>query len=437
VIIQSASPTPTPTPALWQRAISVLGKELPNVPSGHASNTTYTVIALLIVLVSTLIIIWKKKQQFDLKPFQPKKDISSEKPETLGRYFLLVLTNHTSAYLITVALPLFLSLFFEKAIFALFALWGFLITTLGAFYAHRADFSSNKALEASNRAYDEAVRTRNAVVHFADSLEMFSSKVRSELKYHETKGDKLSIKFLTVNPAFGHVGMGPTYQRLEEDELFHDFLFNIVNSNNDWNIEMLTHTGEQAREWLTNILSATDQNQANVQAKVDRLYSEQASFIEALADRMAPIKRKIKFWNPLKLPNIAELHHDEEDAKRVRIPFQFFMIKPYRDFSIGQRPESGAVVREEPKALKVFFLFSGDFLYDFVFKILPPEDRESVNMKKLSALTKGYYTDDEELVEIFDNIFTSFSKNMPELMEKHAHTFYPPIAGTVTKVQTS
>jgi preprotein translocase subunit SecG len=387
---------------------------------------TSILIAMIVVIITVIFIHRRRKSKFgySFSDFRKKELDHIDEPETILQYLEIVLSKHWLAYILLVFLPIISSLILQKTTFALLALWGFLITTLSAFYAHRADCSSYKAKSAADRALKEAINTRNAVIHFADSLDMFVSKVRQELLDHKAKKDSISIKFLTVNPAFGHVGLENNSQSQNSDQPFHDFLFEVVNYSN-WNIEMLTHNGLQAKDWLCNIVSATDASASDIDTKINELYATQKLYIEKLANDLAASKRLIKFWNPSKLPNINNLYSSQEDIDRIKIPFQFFIIKsPIDPFKKnGEDADKKITIKSEP--LKVFFLFSGDFLYDFVFKILPDKDREGMNMKKLSALTKGYYSDDKELVKIFDDIFSVFSKNMPELKQWKADEFYP------------
>src|ERR1043165_734226 len=350
------------------------------------------------------------------------------------KYLLHIVGTHFIVFMFVggVLLVLFTSLHIDVAALSVLEIFFALI---GAYYASLADRSAKQAHEVSQLSYEEAKRTRNAVVHVADSLDMFASKINLELREHKAKGDCISIKFLTVNPAFGHVGMGPEYQRTATDRPFHEFLFDIVHDTTQWNIEILTHDCVRAKDWLHNILSATDMGPKAIQEKVNSLYEEQRLFVEKLADGIEASRIRVRFWEPFKLLNGLDLPKSEEeirkvkeDMERVKIPFQFFMIKPFEPFKKNGLQMTEKSLPSDPKLLKVFFLFSGDFLYDFVFKILPDEDRVGMNMKKLSSLTKGYYTDDKDLVEIFDNIFESFFSKMPELQPRYSEEFFPQVS---------
>jgi hypothetical protein len=70
---------------------------------------------------------------------------------------------------------------------------------------------------------------------------------------------------------------------------------------------------------------------------------------------------------------------------------------------------ASASSRAAPKK-RVFFLFSGDFLYEFVFKRITPSQWPP--MDKLSQLTKGYYSEDADIVAFFDSAFETFWRTM-------------------------
>ncbi|MFH1049653.1 MAG: hypothetical protein V1779_01840 [bacterium] len=111
------------------------------------------------------------------------------------------------------------------------------------------------------------------------------------------------------------------------------------------------------------------------------------------------------------------------DGQYLAISSLDYKTKIYRiaDFSIYKIFSPGRTFRSlDISNYKLFFLFSGDFLYDFVFKFI--EDK--ISLKKLLDLTKGYYSEDNHILNIFSNLFWNFSKNMPKLEEANLNTYY-------------
>ena len=377
-------------------------------------DATENIPMILGIIIFTIIILSVAKLKFI------KHKHIEYKPQTTFNYICSTFINHYLEYIAFFGLPLFLGTVLKIDILNLWAIWGFLLTTLSAFYAARADYSSNKAMV-------EAKRTYNTVVQFADSLEMFIDKVIYELLEYVKHEDKISIKFLTVIPVFGTVGLEEIYTERKKYEAtfkeFHQHLCQLVQEQlakrRPWNIEILTHQEKQTKEWLTNIYSTTIKNTSELNKKVDNKYKEQKEFVKYYAKELTPSCRRMRFWEPSLLPNIENL-----EDKNPKIPFQFLLIKKFVSFekedSINRNIDDFNE-RLSQGLLKMFFLFSGDFLYDFVFKIL----QGKLNMTKLQQLTKGYYTDDQELLKIFNNIFWNFSKNMPELNENNYSTFFP------------
>jgi hypothetical protein len=403
-------PTPSPSPYLADRGTR-WAENYANAVANFLSANRWTWIVLVVLLAIAIFFILKDPDLFRIRT----------QPKTSLHYLWETIKRHFVEYLIIGGVFTIGSMLGISSLAAV-ALWGFLITTLGAFYAARADYSSNQALI-------EAKGTYNAVVQFADSLEMFNDKVRHELSEYAKREEHISIKFLTVIPAFGGVGLEGTYSNKRQYdpgyESFPEFVCNLVqrqlSSNRKWNIEILTHDSIQAKEWLTNIYDATKTSNADRDRKVAEKYQEQRNFVEKFADKIIISNyRRMRFWKASKLPNYDKVQRDNESLK---IPFQFLLVKRFLDLEKEDEIDRSVsvLVESDKQLLGLFFLFSGDFLYDYVFKIL----QETVPMTELQQLTKGYYTQDIKLLKIFSNIFWNFSKNMDCLGDDDWQQFYP------------
>jgi len=355
-----------------------------------------------------------------------KHAIITNDPSSIFHYLLDTVRKHWIAYLVFSLLPLLLGVVFKINVLNIFGILGFLLTSLSAFYATKAE-------RASTRAFDEARRTYNTVVEFADSLEMFNDNVRYRLEELTKRNERISLKFLTVIPAFGAVGLEDVYlKRRLTDPLYLDFprflcmlVQSQVSREKFWNIEILTHNHTHVSLWLENIYEASIVDTVQRIKKVQNEYKEQRTFVQEFADRLVTSHyRRMRFWEPrpATLANYDKLQ--ETGANGPRIPFQFLLVKRYVDFAnedavARTEDDFNAVLQQD--LLRVFFLFSGDFLYDFVFKVLDGK----VQMSQLQQLTKGYYTDDPALLKIFNNIFWNFSKNMPCLTDINHATYFP------------
>lgn len=418
-----ATPSPSPTVSI-RTAVT-----------GWASATAQDVSAhpLWVLLVAAAIVASVLGVVFVARVLKYEPKVITDEPPSLFHYLADTWRKHYLSYCFFTIVPVAVGIFFKVNILNLFGIWGFLVTSLSAFYATRADVASNRALTASKEALAHAKQTYNAVVEFADSLEMFNDNVRYRLEGLAKREERISLKFLTVVPAFGDVGLDTIYEtRRVNGQRYDDlprFICSLVQQQvhreKYWNIEILTHDYEQVRDWLTNIYETSEPNGTDREALIEQKYLAQRQFVaEFETDLVVPRYGRMRFWRP----NNATLSglNLAEGGPRPKIPFQFLLVKRYMDL----RTEDG-VSRDindindalNQELLRVFFLFSGDFLYDFVFKVF----KGKVDMLRLQQLTKGYYTDDKDLLRIFSNIFWNFSKRMPRLEDSGVDTYFPPV----------
>lgn len=297
-----------------------------------------------------------------------------ELPRNVMHYYITTIRKHWLAYVLTVALPVLASLIFKWHMLSIFGLWGVLITTLSAYYATRASYFSDTTL--------------SSVIQFSDNLEIFIRKLRYEIllrEKEEQNEDSFSMRFLTVIPAFGSIG--------EPEVEFHKFLFERIRERN-WKLNMLTHDLVGIKEWLKNIyqISESDSDGKNIEKKTSGNFEMQKNFLDDLS-KLPTVG--VKIWNVDGISNSVS-QAQEKNAKNFKtIPFQLF-------------------ITDSPKAKRVFFLFSGDFLYGFVFKLLKKEDFDGITMERLSGLTKGFFTEDGQIVKLFTAFFDKCFTEMPE-----------------------
>jgi hypothetical protein len=383
------------------------------------------VVSTVALIIITVVIAAK------LSSHKPK--VITDDPASLFHYLADTIRKHWCAYLVFSGLPLLFGIVFKINVLNIFGIWGFLVTSLSAFYATKADVSAGKARTASEDALNEAKRTYNAVVEFADSLEMFNDNVRYRLEEIAKRDERISVKFLTVIPAFGAVGLDKIYEKRRlNGQIYSDFprflcklVQDQVAKNKFWNVEFLTHNHAHVKLWLKNIYEASESDQNDRTVKIDVKYAEQKEFVKEFSDNLViPHYRRMRFWEPRQdtLPNFDQLQQGGSNG--LKIPFQFLLVKRYVDFDKEDEvprtvDDFNTVLLQD--LLRVFFLFSGDFLYDFVFKVL----QGKVDMSRLQQLTKGYYSDDPELLKVFNNIFWSFSKKMPCLTEANYQVYFP------------
>jgi len=312
----------------------------------------------------------------------------TNQPQTMFHYIGATILRHSVEYAFFVLLPLLVGIVAGIDLLSFLGLWGFLITTIGAFYAARADYSSTYALV-------EARKTYLSVINFADDLKSFIEKIKHDLDI--ITGD-VTIKFLTVIPAFGTVGLEEYYadmKRFGAYREFHEYLADKVALSPRSNLDILTHNGPQTVDWIFNILNTgaktnnqrtPEKLQALLQKTAD-LYLEQKKYVRELVGRWGPDKVRWRVWDTEKILGA-------NNQPITSIPFQFLTVQHGRN-------------------RKVYFLFSGAYLYEFIFKSI----NVPVDMGALVALTKGYYIDrDEELLNIFlaifDGLFEPLSYDM-------------------------
>jgi len=313
-------------------------------------------------------------------------------PKTMFHYIISTFYRHSLEYFAFVAVPLILGISLRKSLLSLWAIWGFMVTTMSAFYAARADYSSNAALMSSNDAFAEARKTYLSVLNFADDMKSFIERVKHDLSLME--GD-ITVRFLTVIPAFGSVGLREYYndmKMLGAYKEFHLYLAEKIKSSEGSKLKILTHGGRQTVDWIFNILQAgnrgSEQQSQIPQVVKDtkKLYLEQKKYVRDMIGGYGEDNLDWRIWNTQKIPKL-------ECTSPISIPFQFLLVK-------------------HGTYEKVYFLFSGSYLYEFILKSVDIE----VDMSSLVTLTKGYYIDqDKQLLGIFDKIFESLFKNMEQL----------------------
>jgi hypothetical protein len=182
---------------------------------------------------------------------------------------------------------------------------------------------------------------------------------------------------------------------------FHNFLSNRITSGNS-KLSILTHNGAQTADWIFDVLSATKTNgtqQTPSQEILDETklhYLDQKKYVESLITKWGVAKLELRVWDITKLPNL-------QTQGPVSIPFQFLIV-------------------QHGSHRKVYFLFSGSYFYDFIFRAV----NVPVDMGELVTLTKGYFVDkDEKLINIFVNIFDSLFAPMDLLLYNSLQTHYP------------
>ncbi|MGD0539411.1 MAG: hypothetical protein ABSC03_17405 [Verrucomicrobiota bacterium] len=356
--------------------------------TGEKSNFESTFMAVaLVVLTIVLIARVRAKKGRAFWRFKPSAIENRAEAKTIVDYIKIIAVEHWVEYLVIVFIPVILALLMQNTITLLVGLWGLLITTLSAFYSHRADYFSNKALRAANQTY-------NAVINFAENLEQFVERVKHDLgRMH----GPVKIKFLTIIPAFGAVGLRDYYSEMKglqnDYQDFHSFLARKLAEHEESKIEILTYDGVDTEKWIYEIIrttrgNITPTNKNTIEAEVKELYAVQREYALHMIGLYGGAKLDWRIWNTNQLPKMT-------GKPKQAIPFQFLIVQHLNE-------------------TRLYFLFSGSFFYDFVFQAV----EVPVAMTSLVMLTKGYYVhDDGELIPIFRAIFDSLFTPMNHIAD--------------------
>jgi len=327
-----------------------------------------------------------KKKENEKKRFRRcfkecfSKEDSKKEPKTILGYFISTVRQHPWDYCSFMVVPFLLWLILRIREFSILSVWAFLITTLGAFYATKAERSSSKALKASNDARVVAEQTRDSVIHFADDLESFVNRVKSDLD-RIPAGIPINVKFLTVIPAFGSVGLEEYYSDMKKRhsnyKTFHEDLIEKIKDSKG-KLEILTHNGKQTMKWLSSVMQAqANKSSENIENDVKELeqlklfYLEQKKYVRKLLGDCEPDHLDLRIWK------------SQRNSALQAIPFQFLILSHGGDDA------------------KVYFLFSGSYLYESIFKMI----KVPVGIEELLTLTKGYYVNTVKISNVFKNIF--------------------------------
>src|ERR1700741_4744867 len=144
----SATPSSSPVPGFFWRH-----RNLEDV-TGDPLWVFWTIVAVAVLLV--LVVLASKR-------WHREPTVIADEPISLFHYLAETVRKHWFTYVAFCLLPLIVGMVFEVNIVNIVAFCAFLVGALGAFYATRADVSAKAAL-------NEATRTYNAVVEFADNL---------------------------------------------------------------------------------------------------------------------------------------------------------------------------------------------------------------------------------------------------------------------------
>jgi hypothetical protein len=312
--------------------------------------------------------------------------------------------KHLPEYLVLFFIPVLIGMRTSSNLLTIIGVWGFLVTTLSAFYAQKAELSSN-------RAVDQARRTHDCVLQFADDLTSFVEKVKFRLgEMINSEGGLQRVQMLSVIPLFGSVGLSQYYEGQKKHDpkyqSLHLFLLEHLKNDSIRKLEVISHTGAQSLAWIANILEVEarqrigagkakiEDEQKRLQGEIVSHYLRQKKFIRVLLNELGGGRIDWRLWDPAKL---VRLQTQAQRYKESEIPFQFIVAESRQ----GRK--------------RVFVLFSGSYLYDLVFKAV--EFSKPVDMAKLVELTKGYYEDSDRLVsgpliEIFEQVFECFKNSM-------------------------
>ena len=306
------------------------------VKNGGFSELQSIIIALIAVLLfSGIMLLFKKRilSKCDMK----KVDLIDR---SLTDYFKEAICRNFWAFLLVILIPLVVSLILNNGIILLLSVWGLAITMLSAYYA-------SKAHNSAMAAFEEACHTRQEVINFAKDLEGFIYKVLHRLNDYSEDRKKIRIKLLAAIPAFGSVGC----YRIG----FPDKLKQLV-LNNQWELEFLFHNEKQIYNWLVNIISAVEKDPVLAEKEVEMQYKRQIKFVGELINGLPPRTRTLKLWDVNNLIEVSDKLR--ESAKGF--PFQFLLIET---LDTGE--------------MELFFLFSGDSIYNFIFRLLPEQEMKT------------------------------------------------------------
>ena len=382
-----------------------------------------TFFAVLFILFLGEIGRWKKIK------FKDYFSISNE-PQTIFHYLIFTLKQHKVAYLAFIVIPLSIACVFKASELQVLVVWGVLITTIGAFYA--------------TKAFEKSEETLSAVIHFAQDFRSFIRIVRYDLE--RITDAPIHAKFLTVIPAFGSVG--------EEEKEFHNDLRNKI-STSSGKLKILTHNGLQTAEWYSKVLRAqagVDPKDETITEKLKTFYSEQKEYVKKTIGGMGPDYLVWRIWNHEKISSFKITKQSLENLKSEGVPdgvlkelqslknrkitgkeaFLDILREKIGDEQTGNFDElilKHAKTNQPPISIpfqflilshgqdkKVYFLFSGSYLFDFLFGL-------DIDMEHLIMLAKGYY-DETDLADVYDKMFVSLFSKMDRLDHTNIEDFY-------------
>jgi len=325
--------------------------------------------------------------------------------------FLLIrvsFVRHFPEYLFFFFLPVIAGIYLSSNLMTIIGVWGFLVTTLGAYYAQRAEAGSKKA-------HEQALKTHDFVLHFADNLSGFVEKARSRMEKEllDERGEILTLKMVSVIPVFGSVGLREHYiDQLDKNtdyKTLHNFIYHHVSQTQKIRrFELITHDGNKALDWIADIMEVSarpdlekfksnpsKQTEIKKHAikSVGMHYFQQKKFLRALSGGIAKDHYAVWKWDPESLfpsENTTERNRYKDSS----IPFQF-------------------ILAESATKTMVFVLFSGSYLYDLILKTVAV--RNGVGMKQLVEFSRGYYEDTPSVTGMFKMMFKGFVERMPRL----------------------
>jgi hypothetical protein len=329
-----------------------------------------------------------------------------------GLHFLL------EVLLLLSLLSIIFILFIHKPGFvSLFAIAGLIIGAAGMYFARRADFSSSVT-------QNQTTKSLASLKNFSDDLGEFVEKLKFTLENLVLNGESFTIKFLSVIPAFGKVGLDairldgknlnldtPPYvkkKNIQSDyQTWDEFILHFLSEYNGSKtgkvravLKLITHEAYARQDWIKNIVTSSQimkLQDSRLNRLVNELDKDQERFLFGL-EHTKGIDRDqvfVKAWPGLKTKE-GELVQLEDP-----MPFQFVIIKKRLE-SLNDPPKSYANDKDI-----LLFLFSGDYIYKNVTAAIRTEliDRSGSSMSVFVKFTKGYYSDVPDQTKFFNILF--------------------------------
>jgi hypothetical protein len=347
-------------------------------------------------------------------------------------YLLRIVGEHVIVFMIVVAVLflLFSTTLLDVAILSCIEIF---FAFVGAYYASLADRSSSMA-------YEKASLAMRSVMNFSDDLGGFVERLKLLVTRLTGEGKDFTMKFVTVIPAFGKVGLSlpegeSYYSRMQSQDTAYqtwDFFLKTVLEGNSRarsensiggassgtpkeaigrvKVKMLTHAADEREAWITNIMKASGLDDGTNSNAVKEQVKEQQQYLQTLTG-ISDGWFEYREW---KTPS-------SNGHSNNAMPFQFVVIKMGIERDDASMSVKNKVHLERPgRKISSLLVWIGIFLG--VTKALARNnvapDKKVVSEKSLKPPQRHY--DGSKLMFLFsgDYIYNNFLVDIEKYLNK-------------------